>query len=48
MYINFLPNFIFWQNNSVALTAEEFNSGEFKYNGLHEKHAVATWSLGVV
>jgi hypothetical protein len=27
----------------VVFTAEGFNSDEFKSDGLHEKHAVATW-----
>jgi hypothetical protein len=27
----------------VPFTADEFNLGEFKSRGLHEKHAVVTW-----
>jgi hypothetical protein len=37
-----------WKYNLVAFTAEGFNSDEFKSRGLHEKHAMATWSLVII
>jgi hypothetical protein len=37
-----MPNCVIKENNSVALPARELNFHEFKPEGLHEKHAVAT------
>jgi hypothetical protein len=39
-----MPNWIFRQNNLVALTARVLDFDEFK----SEKHAVATWKLGTI
>jgi hypothetical protein len=36
------------QSNLLALTAEGCNYGEFRYDWLHEKHAVATLNLGAI
>jgi hypothetical protein len=32
----------------LALIIKGLNFDEFKWRGLHEKHAVATWSFGTI
>jgi hypothetical protein len=38
-----MSNYTLWKDNVVPRTEEGFNLDEFKFGGLHEKHAVDTW-----